>query len=444
MANGGDPFCGLGVPVATDTPADTTQQSLVAGPTHWTWHPHIKQWQPEPFASFYAFNSDVVRYEADTVSQRDGTYMGGEGNVIANYQGGSEATSRLVAFLRRGELLQLPIDELSRFDAVAFPNADSCQSSESETNALAIQTTGSATFEQNFPGGAVYVGTGYRDSCAKQRNEVFAFSDTLIIRWLFNAHALVNVGPLTGFALAANKDLLLFTVDRIDPSDDSLFALDVNTGGIAWSVNSSRILAPPLVHGDRVYTVNLSGQFTATALGDGHTIWTFSTAMPVTRPMTLRVVGGKVMLYSIDYIGELRAVADRGDHAEPISLFKLPDIAPSGSTSPTGVFPVTNILPFAGGHAIVGADDGWLYAVDFLKGEVNGKVEVSDGDPVNKWLLARAPGLPGEDYWSVIAKAGSKISRFCTSLEWSSRIYVDGFDGLEPTAANPEGNVVAQ
>lgn len=300
------------------------------------------------------------------------------------------------------------------------------------TPAVHLPTFASPNFQANYPAGLVYVATRY--GCSNTTgNRVYALNaQTGVIEWIFNIGGAVAMDAvLADPFLDIKNDRLYVATDRSSPTQDSLFAIDVITGHLAWSANIGRLWTAPVVRGDRMYVVTLFGEVKALNVADGSVIWS------VANPLPTAVTTNMFTEFRAPYDG-LIVVKDTGGN-----LWAVSDNGATGSVewSQTGLEATSRVAIDPGtGKIYVGARGNEIYQLNLVDGSIEATRAVGELDDK---ATAGVPTLAFEDtdndgsFDELRMIAGSStgiVAKFC--LPWAAEA-----TPFAPTAGPPDPGV---
>ncbi|MEM8609266.1 MAG: PQQ-binding-like beta-propeller repeat protein [Myxococcota bacterium] len=287
-------------------------------------------------------------------------------------------------------------------------------------------TVATEAFNALYGGPLVYVGTAYASStgCVVGQttdNRVYALdpSDGSTV-WTFNGSGSIDLDVVAGLALNVAADRLYVTSERTSASQDSLWAINVLTGALVWSANAGRIRVPPVLLNGRLYIANTSGQVKAFDAVTGAEIWSVigGTQIPILNPLTVtQLPDGTTLVAAVNALGLLRVVEDLGGSGEQIAYFALPDGAPvTGSPPVPDVRATSEIAVDSLGRALVGADDGKVYAVDLVSGAVTNSIDVDiESASVNSVVLEPGGVFSALGSFLIGTDQGT-AARYCTEF----------------------------
>jgi len=294
----------------------------------------------------------------------------------------------------------------------------------------------------------VYVGTNYSpvggSGCSgeDEDNKIYALdaSDGSIV-WTFNNGLTEDVDEVRGLVLDIEADILFVTTERT-LVQDSVWAIDVlNSGSDLWSANAGRIWSAPILAGDRLYVVNLSGELKALDKTDGSTLWSVGT-VPAYPFLTTPVQAGN-RIAAVDFLGHVRIFRDDGGSAVLEHSLALPNGGPPGPfPDPPAVAVTTPPLVDASGTLLVGAEDGNVYEIDPATGVIGDVRVVSpSGADVTQVTLTRVPNE------MIAISGGDDLAVFCADTPEEHLIDATGdgggavLDGPWDVVTDDAGNV---
>lgn len=307
-----------------------------------------------------------------------------------------------------------------------------CSDSLSAPPTIHLRRYASDAFKSKYTTDLVYVGTRFSSGCSGggEDNQVIAFrADTGAVEWAFNGSQTSDVDVIYGgLTLDETSDLLYVPSDRNDPTQDSLWAIDVVTGTLAWSVNVGPVWTTPFMLGDRLYVLTTAGSIRALDKATGTTLWAASNGGDpfVDDGAIIETPAGEVFIVGINYKGGIFLVRDDGLFATSLPI-----------TLPVGVAAIPGaILPGLGAENLfIGADDGRIYQLDLVTGTVETSRLVAEGSRITELVMqednssSRAPSL-------FAATDDGQVHRYCQPFRTNtSPIDTDG-DGVTDGADN--------
>lgn len=192
-------------------------------------------------------------------------------------------------------------------------------------------------FEATYGDDLVYVVTAYASSgsCTSGHdtdNKVYAVgaSDGLV-EWTFNISGTHDVDVVVGMALDPVNDRLYVTTDRtFSTSQDSIWALNVLTGSLAWSANAGRLFTAPVLRDGRLYVTAAAGTVSAYEAVTGTLLWTSpGLGAPLAadqggNPVVIARPDGEVWIAAVDFAGTVHVVRDDDTSATVLQSIALP------------------------------------------------------------------------------------------------------------------------
>lgn len=309
------------------------------------------------------------------------------------------------------------------------------------TPAVHLRRLASAAYQARFSTDLVYVGTEYTSSTA---NRVYAINaDTGSIVFILNYTEALEMDAVKGLELDESNDVLYAaTRQRADVTQHTLWAIDVLTGTRLWSVDVGELWGEPLLAGDRVYTVSLSGDFTAVNRHTGAIDWTVpSSTFVITPGKIIESAAGEVFIASVDFLGGVSMVRDDGDDGTLVWQI---------ASLPGGVEAVPTSLEvgLGGENLFVGGDDGRIYQLDVASGSVEASRLLVEGSAITQLAIQednpvtdRAPSL-------FASTVDGTLGRFCQPFRTDTAPADSDGDGVTdgvdncPDDANPlQGDV---
>jgi hypothetical protein len=247
----------------------------------------------------------------------------------------------------------------------------------------------SAAYQAEYANDLVYAGTTHGGSDKDTDNRIYAIdADTGAIAWIFNNGASVEMDAVQGLALDESNDVLFVATSRTHPEQDSLLAIDVLTATVLWSQNVGELNSrKPLLMDDRVYSVSLFGEINVMNKATGGIIQTLPVGDPVLpipgESKIARTNTGETVIASVDFLGGVAVVRDNGQIIS--QAWHIPSL-------PEGVEASLTALEFdlAGENLFVGGKDGRVYQLDVATGIVIDSRSVSDGKEIVR-LAAQGP-----------------------------------------------------
>lgn len=296
----------------------------------------------------------------------------------------------------------------------SFQRSGCTQDGVAQELVLHDRTTATAAFKAQYPIDLVYVGTFYSgvgSGCGGENtdNKLYAInSDTGGIIWTFNGLNTQDIDVVAGFVLDPSTDRLFFAAERTaSTSQHSVWAIDVLTGSKLWSVNAGRIQTRPLLHDGRLYVSTVAGSVKALDPADGSEIWSVDDTLPYVVDLVLAPqANGDLLILAVDFFGRLRVVRDDGASGSSTQYITLPNNA------------VASGPPIAddAGHALVGADDGQVYPIDLATGSVGTPIAVDVQTASVSHLLLEPPDIFASPASFLAATSEGLLARHCTNL----------------------------
>ncbi|MDZ7785360.1 MAG: PQQ-binding-like beta-propeller repeat protein [Halioglobus sp.] len=210
--------------------------------------------------------------------------------------------------------------------------------------AYALRAEGSPAFQAAHDEDLVFAGTAYApggsDHCSttahRTDNKVVALNRSNgALVWEFNSSGPYDVDVIAGLVVEPSEDRLYFASERRASSvQHSLWALDLVTGILDWSVEAGRIQAPPVLIGGRLYVASLTGVVRAYETATGAEIWSYTLGVPVRlEPMVIDLESGSRVIALVDDFGEVHVLQDDGADASSISGLPASDRLPGDGRS---------------------------------------------------------------------------------------------------------------
>jgi outer membrane protein assembly factor BamB len=221
--------------------------------------------------------------------------------------------------------------------------------------------------------------------------------------WTFNPASAYDMDIVYGMALDAPIDRVYVTTDRSSSSQDSVWVIDVRTGGLVWSQNYGAIETAPVLDGGRVYVVDLYGTIHALDAADGSELWSRSLGAPVTADPKGVQYAGAFHVAVADVLGNVFLIRDEGgSSAEAWSTAVVPN--PQQAVT----------LPIAIGAElgrVYTADDvGNLVYLDLATGAIEATVPIDDTAVEHIELMTETDGQTTV----VVATADGDLAKLCT------------------------------
>ena len=322
--------------------------------------------------------ANVYLHEADTLAIAGGaTALGSNATVIPPVVNlGTTGTPDWANFIAttNGKVTRVDFNDLSPQVADTWTKdlkRTSCPAGDKIVAAPVAQVRGdsSPAFQSTYAHSLVYVGTRFGCS-TRQANRVYALNtDTGAIDWTFNASGTVDMDFISSApVLDVATDTLFVTSERTySASQHSVWAIDILTGTLHWSVNANRIWAGPVLANGRLYVANLIGEIKALDPATGTELWSLSNGgWPLTE--NLVVVGNQVA--AADPYGNIWVAQDNDTSASWTYTTTLP----SGAAGPSATNAVLPKSPLAAnsntGYLYVGGNDGKVYQLDMATGTI--------------------------------------------------------------------------
>jgi outer membrane protein assembly factor BamB len=273
----------------------------------------------------------------------------------------------------------------------------------------------SEAFKATYPFDLVYVPTRYSTGCAGSTtdNRVYALrADTGAIVWIFNETGAVDMDFISGSAfLDPEEDRLYVGSERSDPTQPSLWAIDVLTGTAAWSTSVGGLQTTPVMRGEKLYIGTTTGDVRAINKEDGTIMWNVSTGIPIFttlfvefRPPYADLIG------VVDAVGQVRLIRD--DTTAGTELWQTSVTAPSLDARSRVALDPTN------GKAYVGGDDGRIYQLNIVTGAVETHRTVAKSGIVRDSIYAFNDSTFSQLH--MLAGTGGTLRKFCTP--WSDAV----------------------
>jgi len=189
----------------------------------------------------------------------------------------------------------------------------------------------SPAFQSAYDDDLVVVGS--RHSSDTTGNRVYGLNARNgVTEWTFNDAATVQMDVVHGLTLDAPIDRVYVTTERSSASQDSVWAIDVRTGGLVWSQNYGEMRTESVIAGNRVYVAGLYGTLHALNPADGSEIWSRTLGTPITAdpmgvalPDGFHLVVADVLLYAMALSLEFGAlIALRRRAPELRGAFRIP------------------------------------------------------------------------------------------------------------------------
>jgi outer membrane protein assembly factor BamB len=277
----------------------------------------------------------------------------------------------------------------------------------------------------------VYVGTDYSSSTANRIYAINADNGAIVLAVNFGED--IDLNKVVGLALDEINDLLFVTTRATpDPRQHSLWAFNLLTGAYNWSIDLNDFFSAPMQAGDRIYTVNISGEINALDKFTGAIIWTLPVNDPilpiVDQSKITKTSTGVVLIAKVDFLGGVSVVRDDGVSGTQIWYI---------ASLPEGVEASSTALEFGlgGENLFVGGKDGRIYQLDVATGVVKTSrlavdstsvkyLKIQQDNPIND----RAPSL-------FAVTEGGKLYRYCQPFRTNTAIDTDG-DGVTDGADN--------
>lgn len=304
---------------------------------------------------------------------------------------------------------------------------------------IAIQKSAFSTqefFDQFGGADLIYIGTDYGPygTCTgyNTKNRVIALNaKTGSYLWSFNEYGIYAVDDVSGLAvdnvldvryagygfygidellMDGYQDRLFVTTERHNPSQDSVWALNVLNGSVEWSVDAGRILTKPVVRGDRLYVANLAGEVKALSRLDGGELWSLAHFIPFIKDFTVgRNARYDKLIVLVDYFGDILLVRDNGKSAK---LIWTASLDPEGTVRAT----TAPVIDDMNGYVFVGASDGKIYQLDIKNGAVGPARTVTGAGGEVVDLLRQTPRKDASGaYVYTLAAVGENgpVARYC-------------------------------
>ena len=246
-------------------------------------------------------------------------------------------------------------------------------------------------------------------------NRVYALNaETGEVVWVFNEDGAQSMdasyeAPFLDYA----TDRLVIGTDRtFSTEQDSIWSIDLLTGGKAWSASVGQVFSSPQVREGRVYIATLFGEIKALSMHDGATIWSVSNGgIPISTNIfrEFRRPYGETIA-SVDYEGKVWMVVDNGEFATSAWTTQLVDPVTGSGTGAS-----SRVASDSGnGKLYVGAEDGQIYQLNIVDGSVEATRTVSANSPVGGASFV----FEGSDVNMVAGAADGTLAKFCAP--WSA------------------------
>jgi len=296
----------------------------------------------------------------------------------------------------------------------------------------------SSGFKANYTTDLVFIGTRYSSLCsgdAEKDNKIFAIrSDNGAVEWTFNTSNTVDMDVVWGLAQEEGSDILFVATDRVNSTQDSLWAIDVLTGTLLWSVNVGPLWTTPLLMDGRLYVSTTAGEIKAINPSTGATLWATSNGgIPIINdPRIIKTAADEVLIASVDLNGNVWVVRDDDFFGSSVWSASLP-----GTTAPGPL-----VAGLGGENIFVGGADGRVYQLDLATGAVEASRLTVAGEAMVDLAIEEDDATPRAP--SLFATTdGGRILRFCQPfrtntypLDSDGDGVTDGVDNA-PAVANP-------
>jgi len=191
-----------------------------------------------------------------------------------------------------------------------------------------------------------------------------------------------------------------------------VWAIDVLTGGLAWSSNKGQIYTPPMLRDGRIYITSLYGDVHALDAATGADLWT----LPGTNPIFVEAVAPGSpgphddLILFVDFFGHFTAIRDLGASGTIAWSTPLPTEAGTNKDAIA--------LSKDGTFAYVAGSAGALYKIDLATGALLDTLPVSTATGVVTAVVRyepyHLPGDPGEFLLAAAATgSGNLLARMC-------------------------------
>ena len=277
-----------------------------------------------------------------------------------------------------------------------------------------IRDDATAAFKTAYSTDVLFVATRYSgvgSGCGGDNtdNRVYALNaETGAILWTFNSLGTSDIDIAAGIVLDAANDTLFMTTERTASANQhSVWAIDVLTGTLLWSVNAGRILTAPILHDGRLYVANVAGEVKALDPSDGSESWGLGSLLPYEiDPVLVELSSGETLIVAVDYYRRVRVVRDDGAAGTSIAYIELP-----GGTLAAGP-PIADDT----GRALIGGNDGKVYPLDLVAGTVGMPLVIDGATASVEHLTLELPGLFSAQASFLATTTDGRLARFCTTL----------------------------
>ena len=285
----------------------------------------------------------------------------------------------------------------------------------------------------------IYVGTDYTSSTANRVYFIDGESGAVVNTFNFNAN--FEMSPVSGLTLDVSSDLLFVATNFIgNPEQHSLWVINVLNGLIAWSVGVGDLVGSPLLAGDKVYSVSVSGEINAFDQTSGAFIWSLPASNPVVPILDQAKITitptGDVLIAKVDFFGGVTMVRDDGTSGT--ELWHLTDL-------PSGVEASSTALEFGlgGENLFVGGKNGRIYQLDVATGAIEASRLASATKAVKYLAIQQDNPFDNREPSLFVATENGKVYRFCQPFRTNTVEIDTDEDGITDGADNCPNNANA-